>query len=391
MQSAGVYLDHNASTPVRPEVAAAMRPWLETRYGNPSSIHRAGQEARAAVELARCQVAELIGAQPSEIVFTSGGTESDNLAIWGVLAPRLLDRRPAHVLATAIEHHAVLWCCQELERRSVAVTYLPPGRDGRVLAAGAAAALRPETALAAVMLANNETGVLQPVPEIAAAARSAGVPLLVDAVQAVGKIPVRVRELGCDLLALSGHKIHAPQGIGALYVRRGLRLHPLFYGGRQERERRAGTENLPGIVGLGEAARLAAENLDAEAARLAALRGRLEAGLCRRLPGIEVNGASAPRVPNTSSLAIERIEAEALVIALDLAGYRVATGAACSSGAIEPSHVLLAMGLPPERARATIRVSLGQTTAAADVDGLLAALPPLVERLRALSPAAAAR
>ena len=383
----GVYLDHNASAPVRPEVAAAVRPWLEERYGNASSIHRAGQEARAAVEHARRQVADLIGAQSAEIVFTSGGTESDNLAIWGTLAASLIDRQPAHIVTTAIEHHAVLWACQELERRGVAVTYIRPGADGRISAAEAAAALRPETRLVAVMLANNETGVLQPVAELSAAIRAAGVPLLVDAVQAVGKIPVRVQDLGCDLLALSGHKLHAPQGIGALYIRRGLRLRPLFYGGRQERERRAGTENLPGIVGLGEAARLAAAQLEEEMPRLAALRDGLESALAQRIPGLEALGAAAPRVPNTSYLSIAQVEGEALVIALDLAGYRVSTGAACSSGAIEPSHVLLAMGLPPERARGSIRISLGLATTAEQIEGFIRTLPPLVERLRALSPA----
>ncbi len=383
----GVYLDHNASAPVRPEVAAAVRPWLEERYGNASSIHRAGQEARAAVEHARRQVADLIGAQPAEIVFTSGGTESDNLAVWGTLAASLIDRQPAHIVTTAIEHHAVLWACQELERRGVAVTYIRPGADGRISAAEAAAALRPETRLVAVMLANNETGVLQPVAELSAAIRAAGVPLLVDAVQAVGKIPVRVQDLGCDLLALSGHKLHAPQGIGALYIRRGLRLRPLFYGGRQERERRAGTENLPGIVGLGEAARLAAAQLEEEMPRLAALRDGLESALAQRIPGLEALGAAAPRVPNTSYLSIAQVEGEALVIALDLAGYRVSTGAACSSGAIEPSHVLLAMGLPPERARGSIRISLGLATTAEQIEGFIRTLPPLVERLRALSPA----
>ena len=381
------YFDHNASTPVLAEVAAAVRPWLEERCGNPSSIHGAGQEARAAVEQARRNVAALLGAEPSEIVFTSGGTEADNLGIWGVLGRCLPDHQPAHVITTAIEHHAVLWSCQELERRGFKVTYLQPDNDGRISADEFSAALRPDTRYAAVMLANNETGVLQPITEISAASRAAGVPLLVDAVQAAGKIPVKVRELGCDLLAISGHKLHAPQGVGALYIRRGLRLQPMLYGGRQERERRAGTENLPGIVGLGEAARLAAAQGETESARIGELRNRLEGALRERIPRMEVIGAGAARIPNTSNLCIAHAEGEALVIALDLAGYRVSTGAACSSGALEPSHVLLAMGLSPERARACIRVSLGQTTTEEEIESFIAALPPIVARLRELSPA----
>jgi cysteine desulfurase len=374
----GIYLDYNATTPVLPEVAAAMMPFLCEEYGNASSIHRWGQRARAAVEQARESVALLLGGRPSEVVFTSGGTESDNLAIFG--APR------GHVVTSAIEHHAVLNACEALERDGIAVTYVPVGRSGVVDPAVVASALRDDTALISVMLANNETGAIQPIEEIARLGRERGILVHTDAVQAAGKLPIDARALGVDLLSISGHKIYAPKGVGALWVRKGVRVRPQMYGGRHERERRAGTENVPGIVAMGLAADIARRELAAESARIAGLRDRLEHGIFARVPDVSVNGDIAHRVPNTTNLTFDGIEGEALVIALDLQGISGSTGAACSSGAIEPSHVLTAMGLPPESARATLRISLGKQNTEADVDRVLEVLPGVVARLRALSP-----
>jgi cysteine desulfurase len=379
----GIYLDFNATTPVLPEVAAAMLPYLCEEYGNASSIHRWGQRARAAVEQARESVALLIGARPSEVVFTSGGTESDNLAIFGV-APA--SGRERHAITTAIEHHAVLNTCEALERDGVAVTFVPVGRSGIVDPTAVADALRPETTLISVMLANNETGAIQPISEIARIGREHGVLVHTDAVQAAGKIPIDVRALGVDLLSISGHKIYAPKGVGALWVRKGVRIRPQIYGGRHERERRAGTENVPGIVAMGAAAEIARRELAAESARIARLRDRLECFMIERVPDVFVNGDPAHRVPNTTNLTFDGIEGEALVIALDLQGISCSTGAACSSGAIEPSHVLTAMGLRAELARATLRISLGKQNSEADVNRVLELLPPVVARLRALSP-----
>lgn len=377
------YFDHNATTPLAPEVWDILRAAYETGFGNASSIHRQGQAAKALLEQAREAVADLIGARPAEIVFTSGGTEADNLAIQGIAA----HHPGGHLVTSQIEHHAVLHTCQELARRGWAVTYLPVDGRGQVDPGDVQRALRPETVLISVMLANNETGVLQPVEEIGRLARAAAVKFHVDAVQAAGKIALDVRQIGCDLLSLSGHKIYGPQGTGALYVRRGTRLCPLFYGGRHERERRAGTENVPGLAGFGAAARLVAGELAQEAARLNALRARFERAALAAIPFARVIGADAARVPNTSDICLPHVEGEALVIALDLAGFCVSTGAACSSGAIEPSHVLTAMGLAPAEARSCLRFSFGRTTQDADVDALLAALPRTVERLRAISPA----
>ena len=392
---AQVYLDNNANTPVLPPVLEAMLPALQGAYGNASSIHQRGQAAKAALEQARSAAAELIHADPAEIVFTSGGTESDNLAIRGVVddwvgahpaAP------PPHLITSCIEHHAVLNVIEELQHRGHPVTWLPASRQGSVAAADVAAALRPDTALVSVMMANNETGVVQPVEEIARMTRAAKVHLHVDAIQAVGKIPVDVRQIGCDLLSISGHKIHASSGVGALYVRRGIRLRPMIVGGRHERERRAGSENLPGIVGLGAAARLELADPDRhESERLGQLRDRLERGILAAVPGTGVVGSGERRIPNTSNMFFDGIEGEALVIALDLHGFCVSTGAACSSGAIEPSHVLLAMGFTRQRARSCLRFSLGRQNTQAEVDSLIAALPPLVERLRRLAPAAGGR
>lgn len=376
-----VYLDNNATTPLLPEVLEAMQPYFGLQFGNASSIHQQGQQARAAVEHARECVAGLIGAREAEIVFTSGGTEGDNLALFGLCKPG------DHLITSTIEHHAVLNSAQRLEERGCDVTYIPVDGQGNVDPEAVRRALRPKTRLISIMLANNETGVVQDLESIGQIAAETDVYFHTDAVQAVAKIPVDVNTLRCDLLTLAGHKIHAPQGTGALYVRKGTMLDPLFYGGRHERSRRAGTENLPGIVGLGKAAELAMEWFrDNGPAHMAALRDRLERTMLRDMDQVAVNSGRAARVPNTSNLCFECLEGEAMVIALDLKGLSVSTGAACSSGAIEPSHVLTAMGLSPDQARASIRFSLGKQNTAADIDFALERVPEVVRKLRELSP-----
>jgi len=376
-----VYLDNNATTPVLPEVFEAMGPYFGEHFGNASSIHHHGQETRAAVERARESVAALVGCRASEIVFTSGGTEGDNLAIFG------LTRAGDHVLTSTIEHHAVLNACKHLESGGCEITYLRVDGRGQVDPDEVRWALRPNTKLITIMMANNETGVLQPVEEIGKIAAEADVYFHTDAVQAAGKVAIDVKEIECDLLSISGHKMHAPQGVGALYVRKGTVLQPMLYGGRHERSRRAGTENVPGIVALGKAAELAREALQrGDAAGMATMRDRIEQTILQAVEATGVNGEGAPRVPNTTSIYFEYIDGEALVIALDLKGLAVSTGAACSSGAIEPSHVLIAMGMRPERARASIRFSLGKQNATDDVDFALGLVPRTVARLRELSP-----
>jgi cysteine desulfurase len=376
-----VYLDNNASTPVLPEVVEAMRPYFGETFGNASSIHHYGQETRAAVERARDSVARLLACRASEVVFTSGGTEGDNLAIAGLVTAG------DHVISSSIEHHAVLNSCKHLEALGCEVTYVPVDGRGLVDPDDIRRALRPTTKLLSIMMANNETGVLQPVEEIGRIAAESEVYFHTDAVQAAGKVAVSVQKIGCDLLSISGHKMHAPQGAGALYVRKGTRLQPLFYGGRHERSRRAGTENVPGIVGLGKAAELALEALEpGEGRNMAALRDRLQQGILTHIDEAGVNGDGAPRVPNTTNIFFDHIEGEAMVIALDLKGLAISTGAACSSGALEPSHVLVAMGLPGGRARASIRFSLGKQNTAEDVEFALALVPETVSRLRELSP-----
>jgi cysteine desulfurase len=379
-----IYLDHNSTTPVAPEVLEAMLPYFSSEAGNASSIHSFGQRARAAVEHARESVAKLLGARPAEIVFTSGGTESDNLAIFGIVAAARGERR--HVITTQIEHHAVLNSCQALEREGMAVTYMPVSSEGVVDPEEVRRALRPETVLITVMHANNELGTVQSVEAIGKIAAEADVYFHTDAVQSAGKLPIRVEEIGTDLLSISAHKIRGPKGAGALYVRKGTHLRPLFYGGHHERDRRPGTENVPGIVGLGRAAELAAAYLAADAARIAALRDRFERELIARIPYARVNCAHAPRTPNTSNIVFPFVEGEALVIALDLRGIACSTGAACSAGAVEPSHVLTAIGLPADEARASLRFSLGHDTTDADIDYAISVIPAAVERLRELSP-----
>jgi len=375
-----VYLDNNATTPVLPEVLEAMTPYFGEHFGNASSIHHHGQETRGAVENARESVARLLGCRAPEVVFTSGGTEADNLAIFGVA------QAGDHIITSTIEHHAVLNACRHLEEKGFQVTYIPVDSCGLIDPSEVKRAVRPNTKLISVMSANNETGVLQPVAEISKVAAEAGVYFHTDAVQAAGKLPIRVEEIGCDLLTISGHKLHAPQGVGALYVRRGTALEAMQYGGRHERSRRAGTENVPGIVGLGKAADLASASLEqGQDRQMAMLRDHLEQSLTA-IDGTTVNGGDAPRVPNTTNIRFDGIEGEALVIALDLKGLAVSTGAACSSGAIEPSHVLTAMGLRPDEARASIRFSLGKQNSSADIEFAIALVTETVARLRELSP-----
>jgi cysteine desulfurase len=376
-----IYLDNNATTPVLPEVLEAMRPYFGERFGNASSIHHHGQETRAAVERARDSVASLLGCRPAEVVFTSGGTEGDNLAIAG------LTGAGDHIITSSIEHHAVLHACKHVEETGCAVTYVPVDGRGLVDPDDVRRALRPNTKLISIMMANNETGVVQPVDQIGKIAAEADVCFHTDAVQAAGKIPIDVERIGCDALSISGHKMHAPQGVGALYVRRGTRLQPLFYGGRHERSRRAGTENVPGIVALGKAAELALLGFEHDDdKKISAWRDRLQQGILAQVEEAAVNGDGAPRIPNTSNIYFDHIEGESMVIALDLKGLAVSTGAACSSGAIEPSHVLTAMGLRNDRARASIRFSLGRQNTEGDIDIALALVPETIARLRELSP-----
>src|ERR1017187_7592098 len=375
-----VYLDNNATTPVLPDVLEAMRPYFGEHFGNASSIHHHGQETRAAVERSREAVAKLLGARASEIVFTSGGTEGDNLAVFGIARPG------DHVITSTIEHHAVMNACRHLEEQGCEVTYVPVDGRGVVDPADVKRALRPSTKLISIMFANNETGVVQPVAEIGQMAAEADVYFHTDAVQAAGKIPVRVNQIGCDLLTISGHKLHGPQGVGALYVRKGTQLEPMLYGGSHERSRRAGTENVPGIVGLGKAAELARASFErGDDLKMAAARDHLERELLE-IEATGLNGEGAPRVPNTTNIYFDGIEGEALVIALDLKGLAVSTGAACSSGAIEPSHVLTAMGLRSDRAKASVRFSLGKQNTTEDVDFALGLVMETVSRLREISP-----
>jgi cysteine desulfurase len=379
-----IYLDHNATTPVHPAVADAMSAALREDFGNPSSVHHFGQRAKAVIDHARSATAALLNADPSEVVFTSGGTESDNFAIRGT-ADALERGTRRHLVVSSIEHEAVLNTVKALGKRGWEVTILPVGQSGIVAADDLRAALRADTALVSVMHANNEIGTIQPIAELAALAHAGGALFHTDAVQSAGKIAVDVKTLGVDLLSISAHKFYGPKGVGAIWIRRGLRLLPIMTGGKHERNRRAGTENVAGIVGMGAAAELARAKMAEEAARLAPLRDRLEEGVLAAVRGTVVNGARSPRVANTTNISFERIEAESLLIALDLAGIAVSTGSACSSGTLEPSHVLKAMGFPVHRTQNSIRFSLGASNTEADVDRVIAALPAIVEKLRNLS------
>jgi cysteine desulfurase len=374
-------MDANATTPLLPEVVKAMHPYWMEHFGNASSIHQQGQRARTAVDQARETLAEFFGCHAAEVVFTSGGTEGDNTAIFGLLHPG------DHFITTSIEHSAVLAAGRRLADKGVSTTFVDPQPNGLIDPMDILRAIRPETRLISVMLANNETGVVQPVDEIGQIAKQTGAWFHIDAVQGAGKIPIDVKKIGCHVLSISGHKMYAPKGIGAMFVRRGTPLEPIFVGGSHERRRRAGTENVPSIVALGKAAEIAMHGLATGAMeRLTALRDRLEQGILTRIPGTGINGGGVPRAANTSNIWFDQLEGEALVIALDLKGVAVSGGSACHSGATEPSHVLMAMGLDKTRARASLRFSLLKTATEADIDYVLEVVPAAVERLRELAP-----
>jgi cysteine desulfurase len=379
-----VYFDYNATTPPSPEVVERVAAVTQDVFGNASSVHHFGQEAKAALDEARSAVAALIGADPSEVVFTAGGTESDNFALRGA-ADALEPTGRRHLVATAIEHEAVLNTLKALARRGWRTTLVPVDQSGVVSPDRIREALADDTAIVSVMHANNEIGTIQPVAEIAALARARGALFHTDAVQSAGKVPISVKALGVDLLSLSAHKFNGPKGAGILYVRRGTRMQPILTGGKHERNRRAGTENTAAIAGMGVAARQAVQKLETEAGRLAALRDRLESGILAAVPGTVVNGGSSLRVPNTTNISFDRVEAESLLIALDLEGIAVSTGSACSSGTLEPSHVLKAMGLPVHRTQNSLRFSLGLFSTQAEVDRVIETLPRLVEKLRSLT------
>jgi cysteine desulfurase len=383
-----IYLDHNATTPPAAEVVDRMTAALRDQFGNPSSVHHYGQVAKAALDDARSAVAALVGGDPSEVVFTSGGTESDNFAIRGA-AEALEPTGRRHLIATTIEHEAVLNTFKALGRRGWRTTLLPVDQTGIVSIASLEQALTDDTALVSVMHANNEIGTVQPIAQLARIARARGAVFHTDAVQTAGKVPVDVKALGVDLLSLSAHKFYGPKGTGALWIRRGVRLHAPMTGGKQERSRRAGTENVAGIIGLGVAAQLARGKMAAEGERLALLRDRLEDGILASVSGTAINGARSPRVPNTTNISFDRVEAESLLIALDLAGIAVSTGSACSSGTLEPSHVLKAMGFPAHRTQNSIRFSLGAANTDADIQRVIEVLPGVVEKLRNLTRAVA--
>jgi cysteine desulfurase len=379
-----VYFDYNATTPVAPEVAEAVVRVTRDTFGNASSVHHFGQQAKAAIDEARSAVASLINADPSEVVFTGGGTEADNLAVRGT-ADALEPTGRKHLIASAIEHEAVLNTLRALARRGWRITFLPVDESGIVAPDRLREAITADTAMVSVMHANNEIGTIQPIRELAAIAREHGALMHTDAVQSAGKIAVDVRALGVDLLSLSAHKFNGPKGAGALWIKRGTRIQPILTGGKHERNRRAGTENVPAIAGLGVAARLAAGKLADQEARVGALRDRLEEGILRGVSGTVVNGTRTARVPNTTNISFDRVEAESLLIALDLDGVAVSTGSACSSGSLEPSHVLKAMGLPAHRTQNSLRFSLGMFSTGEEVDRVVEILPRLVEKLRALT------
>ena len=380
-----IYLDHAATTPLHPQVQEAMLPYWAEEYGNPSSIHQFGQRAAAAVAESRAAVAELLGAEPTEIIFTSGGSEADNLALVGVVTA--LGHRGNHVVTTAAEHHAVFHTCQALEKRGLArATYLPVDRYGGVEPEQVRQAITDQTVLVSVMHANNEVGTIQPIEEIGAACRERGVLFHSDAVQTVGHLPLQVHAMNIDLLSLAAHKFYGPKGCGALFVRRGVRLVPLIHGGGQERGLRAGTENVPGLVGLGAAARIAQQEMAAEIPRQSALRDRLLAGLGERISDLVVTGHPTRRLPNNASVCIRYVEGESMLLNLDMEGIAASSGSACTSGSLEASHVLLAMGIEHELAHGSLRFSLGRDTIPEHIERVLEVLPPVVEKLRAMSP-----
>ena len=379
-----IYLDYAATTPVHPDVLKAMLPYFHEGFGNPSSIHACGQEAKRAVEEARTSVARLISAEAEEICFTSGGTEADNFALEGVAFAD--EKKGSHIITTAIEHHAILETCKFLEKRGFKVTYLPVDKYGMVDPDDVKKAITPQTILISVMHANNEIGTIQPLAEIGKIAREAGVYFHTDAVQTVGHIPIDVNALGVDLLSTSAHKLYGPKGIGALYIRKGTRIAPFMHGGGQERGRRAGTENVPGIFGFGKAAEIALPEMNEEAARLTELRDEFIAELQTRIDDIHLNGHPVKRLPNNVNVSISFVEGEAMLLNLDMAGICASTGSACSSGNLEPSHVLLATGCSHERAHGSLRFTLGKWTTGEELEKVLDVLPPIVTKLRAMSP-----
>jgi cysteine desulfurase len=378
-----IYLDHNATTPLHPDVFRVMEPYMREQFGNASSSYRLGRSAKSALEASRKSIAGCLGAQPDEIVFTSGGTESDNIAIRGVA--HALRSKGNHVITSQIEHHAVLKTCQDLEREGFRVTYLPVDSGGQINPDDVRGHIGAETILITVMLANNETGVIQPLFEVGRIAREKQIMFHTDAVQAVGKIPVDVNELSVDLLSLSGHKFYGPKGVGALYVRRNTPINPSFAGGHHERNIRPGTENVPGIVGLAEALLLATGNLPEVAQKLTGLRQRFESTVLRKVNGVQINGGNAPRVPNTSNMSFQFVEGESVLLHLDLKGIYASSGSACSTDSPEPSHVLVAMGVPARTAQGTIRFSLGKDNTDDQIDYVIEALMDIVLRLREIS------
>lgn len=378
-----IYLDYNATTPLDSRILETMLPYIKEHWGNPSSSYRFASQAKVAVENARKRIAECIGSKPSEIIFTSSGTESDNLAVRGVA--HALRSRGNHIVTTAVEHHAVLNTCRALESEGYQITFLPVGNNGAIDTEDLEKALRPETIIVTVMHANNESGVLQPVEEIAALTKKRGIIFHTDAVQTMGKIPQRLCEIGVDLVSYSGHKIYGPKGIGALFVREGTPLAPILTGGSHEMGFRAGTENVAGIVGLSHAVVLATESVETEGKRLQELRNRLEQRICAEVPGTRINGATAKRAPNTSNISFDYIDGESIVLGLDLLGICISTGSACSTGDPEPSHVLLAMGLSTKEAQGSIRISLGRHTRESDIDATVNALLDTAKRLRTIS------
>lgn len=380
-----VYLDHNASTPLHPEVVAAMLPYFGERFGNPSSVHSFGREAREGLEGAREAIARFLRAGKDEVIFTSGGTESDNLAIKGVAVAQ----SAGHIITSQIEHHAVLRSCQALESEGFAVTYLPVDQDGMVDPDDVRKAIRRDTLLITVMHANSEVGTIQPVEAIGRIAKERGIPFHVDGVQTFGKVPIDLDAFGIDLLSFSSHKIYGPKGIAGLYIRKGTKLVAIQHGGEHERRRRAGTENVPGIVGFGKAVEVRARDMGAEALRLKALRDRLWTGISSMVPEVRLNGHATRRLPGTLNLSFRHVEAESIVLGLDLKGVGASAGSACTSGNVEPSHVLVAMGVPLDWAMGAVRATLGRANSPEEIDYVLEVLPPLVERLRSLLPTAA--
>ncbi|MEA5023280.1 Cysteine desulfurase IscS [bioreactor metagenome] len=381
-----VYLDHSATTPVDPEVAKLMMTYYTEKYGNPSSVHSFGRDAKAALENARESVAKLLGAQPTEITFTSGGTEADNLAIFGVVEAQ--SKKGKHIITSAVEHHGVLEACEFLEKNGYELTIVPVDEEGLIAVEDVAKAIRPDTILITIMHANNEVGTIQPIAEIGKLARDKGIVFHVDAVQSFGKIPIDVVAMNVDLMTVSSHKIYGPKGVGALYIRKGIRIIPRIYGGGQEKKRRSGTENTPGIIGFGKACELAAQRMEEEAVREAKLRDKLLRGIVEKIDYVKLNGPQGgeKRLPGNLNVSIQFIEGEALLLSLDMMGIAASSGSACTSGSLDPSHVLLAMGLSHEIAHGSLRFSFGAQNTEEDVDYVLEQLPKIVERLRMMSP-----